>query len=74
MWLARKLFPGPDQEGTVLRGELHHPDGAARVGGIVSALPEKSIQIQRERGPVEFYTWDIAKFKRRDVSRMPYGE
>jgi hypothetical protein len=31
VWLARKLFPGPDQEGTVLRGELHHPDGAARV-------------------------------------------
>jgi hypothetical protein len=74
VWLARKLFPGPEQEGTVLRGELHHPDGAARVGGIVNALPEKSIQIQRERGPVEFYAWDIAKFKGRDVSRMPYGE
>ena len=28
VWLARKLFPGPEQEGTVLRGELHHPDGA----------------------------------------------
>jgi hypothetical protein len=53
--LARKLFPGPDQEGTVLRGELHHPDGAARVGGMLNALPEKSIRIQQERGPVEFY-------------------
>jgi hypothetical protein len=74
VWLAHKLFPGPEQEGTVLRGELHHPDGAARVGGIVNALPEKSIQIQRERGPVEFYAWDIAKFKGRDVSQMPYGE
>jgi hypothetical protein len=74
MWLARKLFPGPEQEGTVLRGELHHPDGAARVGGIVNALPEKSIQIQRERGTVEFYAWDIAKFKGRDVSQMPCGE
>jgi hypothetical protein len=74
LWLARKLFPGPEQEGTVLRGELHHPDGGARVGGIVNALPEKAIQIQRERGPVEFYAWDIAKFKGRDVSRMPYGE
>jgi hypothetical protein len=73
VWLARRLFPGPEQEGTVLRGELHHPDGAARVGGIVNALPEKSIQIQQERGPVEFYAWDIAKFKGRDVSQMPYG-
>jgi hypothetical protein len=74
VWLARKLFPGPEQEGTVLRGELHHTDGAARVGGIVNALPEKSIRIQQERGPVEFYAWDIAKFKGRDVSQMPYGE
>jgi hypothetical protein len=74
VWLARKLFPGLEQEGTVLRGELHHPDGAARVGGIVNALPQKAIQIQRERGPVEFYAWDIAKFKGRDVSQMPYGE
>ena len=74
VWLARRLFPGPEQEGTVLRGELHHPDGAARVGGIVNALPEKSIQIQQERGPVEFYAWDIAKFKGRDVSQMPYGQ
>jgi hypothetical protein len=74
IWLARKLLPGPEQEGTVLRGELHHPDGAARVGGIANALPDKAIQTQRERGPVEFYAWDIAEFKGRDVSQMPYGE
>jgi hypothetical protein len=74
VWLARKLFPSPEQEGTVLRGELHHPDGAARVGGILNALPEKSIRIQQERGPVEFYTWDIAKFKGRDISQMTYGQ
>jgi hypothetical protein len=48
VWLARKLFPGPGQEGTVLQGELHHSDGAARVGGILNALPEKSIKIQQE--------------------------
>jgi DNA ligase-1 len=57
-----------------LRGELHHPDGAARVGGILNALPEKSIRVQHERGPVEFYAWDIAKFKGRDVSQLPYGQ
>jgi ATP-dependent DNA ligase len=43
------------------------------VGGILNALPEKSIRIQQERGPVEFYAWDIAKFKGREVSQMPYG-
>ena len=74
VWLARRLFPGPEQEGTVLRGELHHNDGAARVGGILNALPEKSIRIQQERGPVEFYAWDITKFKGRDVSQMPYRQ
>ncbi len=74
VWLARRLFPGPEQEGTLLRGELHHPDGAARVGGILNALPEKSIRIQQERGPVEFYAWDIAKLKGRDVSQTPYGQ
>ena len=74
VWLARKLFPGPQQEGTILRGELHHDDGAARVGGILNALPENSIRIQQERGPVEFYAWDIAKFKGKDVSQKPYGQ
>ena len=74
VWLARTFFPGPELEGTVLRGELHHADGAARVGGILNALPDKSLRIQQERGPVEFYTWDIAKFKGRDVSQKPYGQ
>jgi hypothetical protein len=37
-------------------------DGAARVGGILNAPPERSIQIRRERAPAEFYAWDIAKF------------
>ncbi len=74
VWLARRLFPGPQQEGTILRGELHHPDGAARVGGILNALPENSIRIQRERGPVEFYAWDIVKLKGQDVSQKPYGQ
>ena len=43
------------------------------MGGILNALPEKSIRIQQERGSVEFYAWDIAKLKGRDVSQMPYG-
>jgi len=44
------------------------------VGGILNALPEKSVRIQQERGPVEFYAWDIAKFRGRNVTQMPYGQ
>ncbi len=44
------------------------------MGGILNALPEKSILIQRERGPVEFYAWDIARLKGRDVTQLPYGQ
>ena len=44
------------------------------MGGILNALPENSIRIQQERGPVEFYAWDIAKFKGKDVSQKPYGQ
>ena len=44
------------------------------MGGILNALPEKSVRIQQERGPVEFYAWDIAKFRGRNVTQMPYGQ
>ena len=73
-WLARSLFPGPDLEGTVLKGELLHPDGAARVGGILNALPDRAVLIQRERGQVTFQGWDLVKFRQKDVSQLPYAE
>jgi len=64
----------PSRKEPYYEAKLHHPDGAVRVGGILNALPEKSIRIQQERGPVEFYAWDIAKFKGRTVSQKPYGQ
>lgn len=70
--LARWLFPGPKQDGTVLRGELLHPDGAARVGGILNALPANARNIQDQRGPVSFIVWDITKLRGKDVSSCPY--
>jgi hypothetical protein len=81
-WLANKsrlasnrlMFPGPDQDGTVLRGELFHPEGAARVGGILNSGADKAIEYQNEHGPVRVYVWDIAKLKGKDVSNLPYSQ
>jgi hypothetical protein len=71
---SRLLMPSPDLEGTVLQGELVHPDGASRVSGILNALPQNAQAIQKSRGPVEFYGWDVVKYKGRDVSRLPYAQ
>lgn len=70
----RLLFKGPDQNGTVLKGELFHPEGAARVGGILNSSSPKAIEYQQKHGPVEYIVWDIAKLRGRDVSKLPYGE
>lgn len=74
LFTNRMLFPHPNQDGTVLKGELFHPEGAARVGGILNSSPEKAIAYQQEHGPVEFYVWDILKFHGKDVSEKPYAE
>lgn len=70
----RSLFPGPQLNGTVLQGELYHPDGAGRMGGILNAMPEKAQAIQKLRGPATYWGWDIVKYKGRDVSHLPYIE
>lgn len=74
VWSCRWLFPGPQQSGTVLKGELYHPDGAARMGGILNSLPDKARQIQAQRGPASFWAWDILKLRGRDVSRLTQGQ
>jgi hypothetical protein len=73
-WSCRWLFPGPKQSGTVLKGELYHPDGAARMGGILNSLPDKARQIQALRGPATYWAWDILKLRGRDVSAKPVAE
>src|SRR5208337_1380957 len=70
----RVLFPGPNQDGTVLKGELFHPEGAARVGGILNSAPDKAITFQAQHGPVSFYVWDIEKLRGKDVSHLPYSQ
>jgi hypothetical protein len=68
---CRQLFKGPNQDGTMLIGEVVHSDGAPRVGGILNAYPDKAHEIQHTRGGAEFYVWDIERLRGKDVSNLP---
>ncbi len=70
----RFLFPGPLLDGTLLRGELFHPEGAARVGGILNSSADKAVIYQQKHGNVIFYAWDIIKLKGKDLSGLPYKD
>jgi hypothetical protein len=63
---CRLAFPKPEISA--------HPDGAARVGGLSNSLPDKAQQYQREHGDAELYVWDVAEYKGKDVSALPYRE
>lgn len=71
---SRLLYRGPEISGTILQGEISHPEGAARVSGILNSLAPNARAIQKERGPVSFHVWDISKYRGRDVSHKPYHE
>ena len=73
VYLLRRWMPGPKLNGTVVQGELVHPDGHGRMGGILNALPEKAQAIQQLQGPAEFYAWDLVQYKGRDISTWPYA-
>jgi len=68
LWTCRRLFPGPRLNGTVLKTEVVHVDGVAKVSGILNSSPDKARQYQQEHGNAETYAWDIVKYKGRDVS------
>ena len=74
LWSCRKLFPAPKLTGTVLKGELVHPDGAAKVSGLLNSNPDKALAWQKKHGPVRFFAWDVARYRGRDVSGRPYVE
>jgi hypothetical protein len=71
---SRWIYPGPKISGTVFQGELVHPEGAARVSGILNSLAPNARAIQRQRGTVSYYVWDIVKLRGRDVSKLPYEQ
>lgn len=70
----RALFPGPNQNGTVLKGELLHEKGAAFVGGVLNSGADKARATQEQFGNVRIYVWDIAKLRGKDVTRLPYSQ
>jgi hypothetical protein len=70
---CRLAFPTPAVS-AVFRAELVHPDGAARVGGLSNSMPDRAQQYQREHGDAELYVWDVAEYKGKDVSALPYRE
>lgn len=71
---SRLLFPSPDLDETVIRGELFHPEGAARVGGILNSGSVKAVEYQSKHGPVVFYAWDEVQHKGKDISGLPYQQ
>ncbi len=73
-FFSRRLYAGPNLTGTVFQGELTHPDGSARVSGILNSLPQNARLIQQKRGDVKYAVWDILKYKGKDVSGLPYSE
>lgn len=70
-FLLHALDQGPSLAGTVLKGELVHSDGVSRVSGILNSHPEKAMLSQSKVGSIEFFGWDIIKYKGRDVSHWP---
>ena len=74
LWTLRKLLPGPKLTGTLIRGELVHNEGVAKVSGVLNSNPDKALAWQQEHGPVRFFAWDLAKLRGRDLSHKPYAE
>jgi len=45
--------------GTVIDGEMMHPDGFKRTASIFRSLPERAVKLQSEFGNVEFCVFDV---------------
>lgn len=73
-FLLRSLLPYPNLTGTIGKAEAYHPDGVSRVSGILNALPGKSHSIQKLRGGVTLYGWDLTSYCGQDLSAVPYRE
>lgn len=66
----------PGLEGTVLDGEILHPNGK-KLGdttGIMNSLPAKAIARQEAEGWLDYHVFDILFYKGRDVRQLPLRE
>jgi hypothetical protein len=73
-YLSRKLFQGPDIDGTIFRVELVHEDGVGVVSGILNSSCDNAVLVQKKIGPVKAYVWDTVKVRGKDISLQPYSE
>jgi ATP-dependent DNA ligase len=67
------LFPRADFE-FLIQGEIVHPDGAARAGGLCNSHPEKAVTYQQKHGEADLYVWDCLSYHGKDISQLPYRE
>jgi len=67
------LFPRAAFE-FLIQGEIVHPDGAARAGGLCNSHPEKAVAYQQEHGEADLYVWDCLSYHGKDISQLPYRE
>jgi hypothetical protein len=67
------LFPRADFE-FLIQGEIVHPDGAARAGGLCNSHPEKAVAYQQEHGEADLYVWDCLSYHGKDLSPLPHRE
>jgi hypothetical protein len=70
---CRLLFPRADFE-FLIQGEIVHPDGAARAGGLCNSHPEKAVAYQQEHGEADLYVWDCLSYHGKDISQLPHRE
>lgn len=73
-WVLRQAIPGPNLNGTILRGELVHESGPEKMSGILNSSAVRARQFQEKHGNAQFYVWDVVKYRGRDVSHKSYVE
>ncbi|MGI4814089.1 MAG: RNA ligase family protein [Janthinobacterium lividum] len=73
-FFARKLFPQPNLQNTILKAELVHPNGIGIVSGILNSSADNAVKVQNKIGMVVPYVWDIVRYRGKDLSNVPYEE
>lgn len=61
-----------DYEGTVLDGELLHPQGFQQLSRIMRCNLEKALQRQEQEGFLTYHAYDILSYYGTDVKDLPY--
>lgn len=68
-------YKSPTLHGTILDGEIKFGGDSMSTSTIMGCLPEEAVKRQKEVNTwVEYYVFDIIKFKGRDVTGLPMTE